>query len=56
MTLPQRFFLGLMILPVFSMLMYIMPDDTSQFRMAAWAIILQIGWVGLLISSRKRNK
>ena len=50
MTLPQRFFLGIMLLTLFSMLMYLMPEDVSQVRGAAWAILLQIGFFGLILS------
>ena len=56
MTLPQRFFLGLILLPIFSMLMYIMPEDTSQIRFAAWAIMVQVGFVGLILSKSKERK
>ena len=50
MSIAQRFFLGLMILVLFSMLMYQMPEDVGQVRMGAWAILLQIGFYGLIVS------
>ena len=54
MSIGQRFFLGIMILTLFSMLMYLMPEDVGQARMGAWSIMIQIGWLGFLIARSKK--
>ena len=54
MSLPQRFFLGMILLSLFSMLMYLMPDDIDQYRMVAWAILIQIGFIGMIVSRDRK--
>lgn len=53
MSVAQRFFFGIMILTLFSMLMHMMPEDTTQLKMAAWSTMIQIGWIGFLLSKSK---
>ena len=55
MSIAQRFFFGLMILTLFSMLLYLMPDGTTQARFGAWSILMQIAWVGFLLSRSKKE-
>jgi hypothetical protein len=55
MNLPQRFCLALTILVLFSMLLYLMPEEAGQVRIGAWAILLQIGTFGLILSRRSKE-
>lgn len=55
MPLAQRFFLALAVMVLFSMLLYLLPEDTGQAKIGAWAILFQIGLFGFVLSRRSKE-
>lgn len=56
MNLPQRFFLGMMLLSIFSMLILVAPKGIDQIALSGLYILMLVGLVGLVVSEVKERK
>ena len=53
MNLPQRFCLGFMLLTLFSMLMFLIPEGTNKLLALGWFAMFIGSWLAFIMSGRE---